>query len=311
LKPDRDRQALKKPLRVFLVFFVWAAGVLGAAPGFAAGGDLSQHPYDPPEGQEALRISGRPWRESLPNLVDMAAPDLQTLPPFDLELESHRVSGKKLIRFSNSVLNSGEGTLELRGRLDARQRSIIVSQRLYDPSGGVVERPVEAFVYHPVHNHWHWEGFSIYELWKTGPTGELVERVGASGKVGYCMLDISRVTPETVQNLALASLKPAERAQYGQCGWQIQGISVGWVDTYDSDIPGQVMDVTHLPDGVYALYSIVDPQGLLYEMNKENNSAVVYFSLEGEQLKVIQGEITQYFLRRCLRTAACPSDRSR
>src|SRR5262245_33118342 len=40
-------------------------------------------------------------------------PDLQTLPPTDIGIEYNPVTGQKLLRFSNTIANVGEGPLEL------------------------------------------------------------------------------------------------------------------------------------------------------------------------------------------------------
>ena len=289
------------------VWVLWG----GAGPVRAAGEPLSSHPYDPPEKEDALLVSRIPWRQTLPSLVEAYAPDLQTLPPFDLQLIVNQATGRRQLRFSNSVWNRGPGILELRGRQNLMDSAVSVTQQIYGPGDSVVERSVVAFYFQDDHSHWHWPGFSVYEIWKVGPSGELVELVLTSDKVGFCMLDTSKITTEWLEAFSLTGMKTAERARYGQCSWQIQGISVGWVDTYASNIPGQVLEVTGLPDGVYALRSTVDPEGLLYELNRENNSALVYFSLEGERLEVIETDILHYLLRRCQTGAGCPSARQR
>lgn len=286
--------------RPFLIALILAVLMnTSALPANAAGARILQHPYDPPEKEETLRIPRAPWRESLPALTDVLVPDLQTLPPFDLQLIVNQFTGSRRIRFANSVWNRGEGVMELRGVLDEESRKIIVSQDLYGPDSEVIERRVSSFHFNPVHGHWHWEDFGHYEIWSTGPWGELVEVVARSDKVGFCMLDTSPITREWLDFLSITDFQVAERARYGECGWRLQGISVGWMDTYDADVPGQEIDVSTLPDGLYALRSTVDPQGLLFESDKENNSAMVYFQLEGDQLQVIDGDLQKRILRRC------------
>jgi len=286
-------------------FVLWG----GPGPAAAAAATPSGHPYDPPEKEDALRLSRRPWRETLPSLIEAYAPDLQTLPPHDLQLVLQRTSGRRQLRFSNSVWNHGPGPLELRGWQDNVSGAITVAQQIYGPDGAVVERSVEAFFFQDNHSHWHWPGFSVYEIWRVGPWGELVELVSSSDKVGFCMLDTSRISTGWLEAFSLTGMEVASRGRYGQCSWELQGISVGWVDTYAHNIPGQSMEVTGLPDSLYALRSMVDPEGRLFELDRENNSAVVYFYLEGERLEVIQEDILLYLLRRCQGSRACPAAR--
>lgn len=262
----------------------------------AGNGLLRQYPYVPPDDDLDPRRNRPPWREPTPKLKDVSLPDLQTLPPFDLQLVVHRGSGRRVIRFSNSVWNSGPGVLELRGIYNQQNNTIEVRQYLYGFEPDLVKRRVNEFMFHREHNHWHWDGFSIYEIWTVESNGRLGEIVVTSGKVGYCMLDINPVGDDWIQKEDMQGLEIPDRRQYGDCGWRRQGISVGWVDTYDSDTPGQAMDVSDLPDGLYALRSTVDPDGILYESNITNNSAVVFFSMRGDHLHVIGEALTHHLL---------------
>jgi hypothetical protein len=46
------------------------------------------------------------------------------------------------------------------------------------------------------------------------------------------------------------------------------------------------VDISHLPDGLYALKSSADPRNLLRETDERNNSALVYFVLRQESIRV-------------------------
>ena len=221
-------------------------------------------------------------------VTDLPLPDLQTLPPFDLHLIVNAERGTRLLRFSNSVANTGSGPLDLRGELDSATQNVTLVQQVLGAEGTQITQRLGGFAYHPEHYHWHWEGFSVYEVWTLGLIADLDEKVINSGKVGYCMLDSARINTGWLQANNLTSLAAAAGSGYRDCGWRRQGISVGWVDTYLYDVPGQVMDVSALADGVYALRSIVDPDGLLAESNKRNNAALVYFRLEGNRLTVLR-----------------------
>jgi hypothetical protein len=106
-------------------------------------------------------------------------------------------------------------------------------------------------------------GFARYELWTLAPSGWLVGMVGLTDKVSYCLRD----------NTRLSSQQPAAGPAYLLCDSAKQGISAGWVDRYQSTLPGQVIDITGLPAyRVYALRSTVDPEDRLLETDEANNT---------------------------------------
>ena len=49
------------------------------------------------------------------------------------------------------------------------------------------------------------------------------------------------------------------------------------------------MDITDLPDGVYALRSTVDPDQQLLEMDARNNAGITYFELSASDLEMLTG----------------------
>src|SRR6266511_2596403 len=128
-------------------------------------------------------------------------PDLQTLKPTDVRLVRDRSAGQKLLRFSNTVANLGQGVLELRPVNNAVTGKTEAYQRVYthDASGGWYlhsESPVGTFEFHSAHDHWHLEGFATYELRNVNPDGSVGATVYASsGKVSFCVIDIVSVAP--------------------------------------------------------------------------------------------------------------------
>ncbi len=222
-------------------------------------------------------------------------PDLQTLPPFDLYTYSNERTGQQMIRFSNSVVNRGGGPLELHGQFNPENNTVLVTQVLHSQEGPFEHRrSVGDLEFHPEHNHWHWIGFSIYEIWSLDAEGNLDEKLRTSGKVGYCMLDTSPAEDDLLREFALDRDDIPEDREYWQCSWRRQGISTGWVDTYSANIPGQSMDVTGLPNGLYALRSTVDPDGLLIEADRRNNTAMTYFVLRNHRLSVVEADQINY-----------------
>lgn len=94
-------------------------------------------------------------------------PNLRTLPPTDLRFDSVVIGGTThhVLRFLNVVWNGGDGALDLRGVSSFVSKRTKVYQSIYDTSGAYMSRNVGEFVFHPEHDHFHFEGFSDFELW--------------------------------------------------------------------------------------------------------------------------------------------------
>ena len=70
-------------------------------------------------------------------------------------------------------------------------------------------------------------------------------------------------------------------AVYSSCGNTIQGMSVGWGDTYGSHLAGQEIDFTNNPDGIYQLKIVIDPKNVIVESdNTGDNSSCVLLNIK-------------------------------
>lgn len=217
-------------------------------------------------------------------------PDLRTLPPSDLKIVTLG-NGTRELRLSNMIWNSGEGALELEGSHDPAVRITRVVQYISSAQSDEKDsRPVGEFIWHAKHDHWHFEEFSVYELWLIEPDGHLGQLVSSSQKLSYCVIDTDVVDREA------SGFVPHRR--YWGCGRTLQGLSVGWGDTYESFLDGQSISLRGIEDGVYALKSTVNPGRILLETNYLNNSAVVYLEIQAKEITVIN--IGEYFYQRCL-----------
>jgi hypothetical protein len=203
-------------------------------------------------------------------------PNLQTLKPYDLHVTNE--GGRRLLRFSNEVSNNSGAVLEVHpyagddcdgdGDPNNDRRAY---QRLYEDADGnnVFKRSIDksykqhyagCMVFHPAHNHWHFQDFADYIL-KNESTGQVV---ASSTKVSFCMIDINRV---------FARNGSPNSPYFTRCGQdQTMGISVGWSDVYTWDLAGQDVDVTGLPTGYYCLISTANPKHRLYETNLADNT---------------------------------------
>jgi hypothetical protein len=238
-----------------------------------------------------------PSQVELPS--DTALPDLQTLPITDLRLQVDTNTGERALRFSNSIVNAGEGPLELHGEYDEQADTIIVFQHIYSGDEVVIEPLEGTFYFSGEHLHWHWEDFIAYEIWTVETGGDLSRKVLSNDKVGFCLYDTHPIGSDWIEQHMTGKLERAPRAVYTTCRFGRQGLSVGWVDVYEHHLPGQALDISDLDDGIYALRSVANQDGVLHELNYENNDMVLYFALHEDQLIILSEEFSlmDYFGR--------------
>ena len=203
----------------------------------------------------------------------------------------------RCLRFDQVLANVGQGPLELRfalpadGPADAQTGPI--QQVIYQGDGSATTRPGGTWEFHGVHEHFHYTGFALSRLWtvdaggKRGaaPARSRRHRLGSAGtiastgrKVSFCIVDIEidrwaqkGDAPRTYG--APACLMPTAE------GYLRQGLSAGWSDVYDWFLPDQYIDVAGLPDGVYLLETVADPDDTIREADETNNCGAVYVRL--------------------------------
>jgi len=194
-------------------------------------------------------------------------PNLRALPPSNLSIIPNAATGNPELRLSATSWNSGSGPLELVAGAGG-QAGQDVYQRIYSQGGGFTDYLAGTFVFHPEHNHFHFERYAVYML-------RPVNAPGASRRQGYktsfCIMDTTKVD---------ARLPGApNKAVYGGCNAVVQGMSVGWGDTYGWQLAGQAIDLTGNPDGQYELTVAFDPDNRLLETNDADNTACVLLSI--------------------------------
>jgi hypothetical protein len=125
---------------------------------------------------------------------------------------------------------------------------------------GIPANNPELYHYSECHDHYHFDEFARYEL---RADGEVVTR---GHKQAFCMLDtISWAWPNALPQFDCAN----------------QGISRGFTDVYESDLPCQWIDVTDVPPGDYKLFiSLNNPRPgsllpVLSERDYSNNTLEV------------------------------------
>lgn len=188
-------------------------------------------------------------------------PNLQPLKASEFRLEKR--SGNTYLRFSMTSWNSGAGVLELvaRGTSNNTQQ---IDQRIYHEDGSSYTRYAGNFSWHPLHNHFHVDDYANYYLREAGSQGEAI---GTGSKTTFCIIDTDRID----HKLPGASKK----RQYTECNKQLQGMSVGWGDTYRYYLAGQEVEVTGLAKGDYELTIKIDPNHNILEQSDTDNSSTV------------------------------------
>lgn len=210
-------------------------------------------------------------------------PDLVTLRIGQNDLVVKKRRGKLLLRLSNVIGNTGRGPLEIAPSPDpsdcdgdgdpANDRDTY--QRIFRDSNAdrVFDRQQDTESderlfgcqrFHPPHDHWHLLDFSRYKLVRER-TGRTVTR---STKISFCVIDTDR----PFAGRPGSPPDPYYPAGGGDCDRDsIDGLSVGWADTYAWSLPGQQLNVTGLRRARYCLVSTADPNNQLRESDNSNN----------------------------------------
>lgn len=204
-------------------------------------------------------------------------PNLRPLPASNVTLVPNFSTGGSTLRFSTTSWNNGIGPLELvAGEVDTGSGKQKVYQRVLLSDGTSFLNLAGSFEWHPAHNHFHFNDYALYTLQPiNAPGGSL--RTGS--KTTFCVMDTTKIN---------GSLPGAPtQAVYSTCGNQVQGMSIGWGDTYGSQLAGQELDFTGNPDGIYQLKIEIDPKKLLLESNKNDNVSCVLLSIANSTVTVL------------------------
>ncbi|MGI5826231.1 MAG: lysyl oxidase family protein [Patescibacteria group bacterium] len=208
------------------------------------------------------------------NQKDLLLPDLITSPPEDLYIEAS--AQVRNIRFSTTFVNQGKGPLEIVGEKDEKRQITQATQRMKKTDGTFEEKEIGEFVLHPDHQHWHVENYVQFQLWSYLDNGEKDELLATTDKMSFCIFD---------QEAVDLSLENAPRQpQYRGCNDVIQGISVGWSDTYRASFEGQELDIKGIGDGNYLVRTVVNPDQKIAESDYENDEVVVYIEIKGNEI---------------------------
>ncbi len=206
-------------------------------------------------------------------------PDLEVLPSRTIYIEF--AGDQRYLRFETSFANVGEADLRLFGKRDPERGVVTAIQTVVTTGGEERSEEIGEFVFHPDHTHWHVENFAQYELWSYAE-GEEEELLVSEEKVGFCMFDYEPY------DLTLPNAPQERQFEFEDCDEGIQGLSVGWVDTYLADREGQALGITGLPNGRYQLRMIANPAGYMLESSYDNNGSVTVIEISGSVVRILE-----------------------
>jgi hypothetical protein len=239
-------------------------------------------------------------------------PDLKTLQPRNLQFEDADVSQDSsgvvhgVLRFSNTVVNEGQGPVEIRASINQRLNppSGPAFQRIYGDDGTPrdIQLGASTLYYHAVHVHYHFDHWGEYQLWTKRAYDDWIasgRRDGEPDLVGQkttsCVMDEEFVKP--TPSAVWPDRYPSDTCMPNRDGVIAQGLSSGWGDTYDYFRFEQWIDLgprgTRLADGTYVLRSVTDPLNLVYESpdkadvareNQLDNEAIRTFVVSGGRI---------------------------
>lgn len=227
-----------------------------------------------------------PSRAASGSLPPRLLPDLVSLRARDLHIK--RTSEGRKLRFESALGSVGDGPVEVRPDKreecpNGKQHASQIMYRDVDENGRyslnvdtrVARHSAGCMVFHPYHNHWHFEAASRYTLYKSRRPEQAIV---AARKMSFCLRDSKRV-PKTFGTFTYAE-------HYGACSRTApQGISIGWADVYQSYLAGQALRLPPgMGDGLYCLRVTVDPKDQLLETRDRNNSSVRAFTLRGDKI---------------------------
>lgn len=270
------------------------------------------NPFDPALASPVVRYEGLMENENTPVRpgVRELLPDLEVLPQriatfdppppfladevapgtscFRSEVEDQ--AARRCLRFGQAMSNIGDGPVDVRFTTPAGQRPEEVpgSQRIYRSDGSFVDvASVGVMHYHPIHAHYHFEDFSISQLWAVDAAGRPIGTgpVASGKKNGFCMADTEIIWWARKGNAPQSypsprCLDPEPDSPPGIDAFN-NGIARGWADAYPWVLPDQMIEVSTLSDGTYALVTQIDPANKIRELNEHNNCIRIPITLTG------------------------------
>jgi hypothetical protein len=203
--------------------------------------------------------------------ADPLLPDLAMGPIEDIAVGTLE-NGEQRLRFAATIVNIGEGPLLVRAeRAPVGDDTWSVDQWIAERGGGYSVRPTggELIFGGDGHNHWHVRQVEVHQLETLD--GEVLGRLV---KQGFCFFDTDAYRAELPG--APEDGPWTSKGCEGTFGMRVRmGLSIGWADKYPWNLLDERIDITGLPDGVYRIRQIADPNGEFEESDETNNETWV------------------------------------
>lgn len=172
--------------------------------------------------------------------------------------------------FNSAFSNTGPGPVIVYGHRKTRAATDMTADQYILLKGGKYAlrpnvgalrfiKPVNSLS----HNHWHYLGTEVYELY---PAGHF-SAARRYHKQGFCMAEPPSVFPTYCGYKDTTELH------------QVEGMLSGTTDYYNAGVEGQDIDITGLPAGQYVLINWVNSQCQLKETTYADNAAINVLTL--------------------------------
>lgn len=218
--------------------------------------------------------------QDVPTITDPnpeVLPDLVALPAWNLTVRNRQ--GRSRLNFASTEWNAGPQPLVVEGFRRPNSDVMEAYQYFYSNGQAVARAPVGKLEYdnRPGHQHWHFGQFASYSLLDT--SGVTVAR---SKKASFCIAPTDAIDL-SVPGADWAGPAASHSSVCGSSGaiWTRETMVAGWGDTYYQGLPGQSINITHLPNGVYIVRVAVNPLGRLFETNQTNDIELREIHLRG------------------------------
>ena len=234
-------------------------------------------------------------------------PNLRTEPPFDFTFETDTIilggatasgfyqgtcgpdemaedGARRCLRFTVGPQNAGDGPLELRfsPAADALGQEAPMYQVITHADGSTSEHEAGTYEYHKTHAHYHFKGFATLKLFRVH--GRRLEKAGTGRKSGFCFGDVMMNSWDSfIQERAGTS-----RSTCGDFTEAYMGLTRGWTDIYDRSTPGNYIEFTDQPDGLYVVQSTVDEANVVRETNERDNTSYAYIHVAGDRIHLLE-----------------------
>ena len=298
------REAANGPLRVYVAYDPDSPSRVIDYEGLA---DVEYDPNPMPARRLLPDLEARPQRHLTFNPGGIFARAISPQFPSCYFTEVEEDGAHTCLRFDQVFANVGKGDLEVHFTVPNGSAATAhdAFQRIYwsDGADHFEDRPVGLVEFHRTHEHYHLTSLGLSRLWSVDANGEKagaspiaqtnrkdalkVSQVRSGRKVSFCMVDTEidawgkkGVGPRTWK--APDCLSPVSKDNANS--YFAQGITKGWRDIYEWYLPHQYIDVSGVPDGIYILETIADPENEIEEEDKTNNCVSIYIRLSGISL---------------------------